>query len=119
MQERYTCRMFAINRRKTPGREAVVIRMISNAPLDDLTTRSNLNYLREESLVTIGVLAGVAGYIWLWFDIWPVTGSSLPLSAWIGGSALALGSILGYGLRQKNLHLAIHVLAWNLLLAAI
>ncbi len=93
--------------------------MISNAPLDDLTTRSNLNYLREESLVTIGVLAGVAGYIWLWFDIWPVTGSSLPLSAWIGGSALALGSILGYGLRQKNLHLAIHILAWNLLLAAI
>src|SRR5260221_14073027 len=93
--------------------------MISNAPLDDLTTRSNLNYLREESLVTIGVLAGVAGYIWLLFDIWPVTGNSLPLSVWIGGSALALGSVLGYGLKNRHLHLAIHILAWSLLLGAI
>src|SRR5260221_11996337 len=48
-----------------------------------------------------------------------VTVSSLNLSSWIWGYALALGSILGYGLRQKNLHLAIHILAWNLLLAAI
>ncbi len=84
---------------------------------DPQLTRSNLDYLREESLTLIAFLAGIMGYLWLGANIWPVTGSHAPLSSWVGSAALVLGTLLSYSVKRRYLNLAAHGLTWSLLLA--
>ena len=74
--------------------------------------RGDLAYLHEESLLTIAVIAGVVGYIWLWADIWPVTGNNAPPASWVGGILLTLGSLVSYYFRRKHLRLTSHFLVW-------
>lgn len=78
--------------------------------------RGNLAYLQEESVVIVAVLASVIGYVWLWINMWPITGERLPISSWLGGSVLFVGAVLGYGWRQRRPHLAAYILAFSLLL---
>jgi len=72
--------------------------------------RTNLTYLYEEALVTIAIIAGVVGYVWLWTDIWPVTGYFAPMSSWVGGALLVSGAFVAHRLRRSQLHLASHIL---------
>jgi hypothetical protein len=56
-------------------------RYVMEKPLEVQGFRSNLAYLQEEALTLLAMIAAVIGYIWLWIDIWPVTGNAAPLSA--------------------------------------
>jgi signal transduction histidine kinase/CheY-like chemotaxis protein len=80
------------------------------------TFRANLDLLQGESLRVIAWFGGVIGYIWLWLNIWPVTGNALPISSWMGAIALLTGVILGFRLVTSRTHLASYclVLAWLL-----
>lgn len=86
-------------------------------PHDQNTTRHNLAYLQEESLAIVVTLSGLLGYAWLWIDIWPITGSHLSASAWIGALALIAGALLGYSGRKRFPRLAAYLVSLNLLLA--
>lgn len=79
--------------------------------------RYNVAALREEALRTIAAIALVIGYVWLWLDIWPVTGSAVPLASWLGAAALLIASVGSYRLRLDHLHFATHLLIWGLLVA--
>lgn len=76
--------------------------------------RANLSYLQEESLFVIASMAGAFGYIWLWTDIWPVTGNAAPLSAWLGGILFSLAAFVGYVFRRHSLRYASYVTIWCL-----
>jgi hypothetical protein len=80
--------------------------------------RKNLAALRQESLSAIFALVSVIGYVWLWFDIWPVTGSKLPLTSWLGPMVLLVGGIMAFRLRKTHLHFATHLLTLSILTAA-
>src|SRR5258708_34564074 len=73
-------------------------------------SRGNLAYLQEESLAVIAVIAGAIGYIWLWVNIWPVTGSNAPLSSWIGSSVLIGGAPVNLPLATNHLHVSTQLL---------
>ena len=77
----------------------------------------NLAALRRDSVSAISALVVVIGYIWLWFDIWPVTGSGVLLASWIGPILLLLSGIIAYRFRKVYLHLATHLLVLCILTA--
>ncbi len=81
------------------------------------SNRSNFAYLQEEALTIIAVIGGIVGYIWVWVDIWPVTGSSLPATSWIGGCVLFCGILLSFQLRTIYLHFAAYLLIMVILVA--
>ncbi len=83
----------------------------------DHTTRHNLAYLQEESLAIVVIISGLVGYGWVWVDIWPITGSHLSISSWIGGFSLILGALFGYHWRKNHPKLAAYLVTLNLLLA--
>ncbi len=83
------------------------------------TIRGNLASLHQESLTVIATLAMIAGYVWLWIDIWPVTGTYAPASSWIGAGILSVGGLLSYQFRSWRTHLASYLLIVSLLLAVI
>lgn len=81
------------------------------------SNRRNFAYLQEEALTIVAVIGGIVGYVWIWTDIWPVTGYSLPLSSWIGGGVLLGGALFGYQVRRIYLHFASYLLVMAVLLA--
>src|SRR5258708_5824874 len=94
------------------------MKMMRSPLTNDKALRGNLAYLRQESLNVVGALTMIIGYVWLWFDIWPVTGAHAPLPSWIGGAALVIGVAIGYRLRLSPTHLATYTLSLSMLLAA-
>src|SRR5579859_5196985 len=89
------------------------------APPDTDVSRSNLIYLQEEALAVIAVIAGIFGYVWLWLDIWPITGAHAPLDSWIGGGVLAGGTLFSHYLRTNHLRLSTYLLISTLLIAIV
>src|SRR5690349_3138109 len=81
--------------------------------------RTNLEYIREDTLGLIEIIAAVVGYIWLWLNIWPVTGRNAPLTAWIGSVLLIASAYLSYRLKSTSLRLASYVLVCSLLISII
>lgn len=84
---------------------------------DSRILKNNLASLRQQSLAAIAVLMIVMGYIWLWFDIWPVTGDNAPLVSWLGAGLLLGIGIWSYRLRSTHLHFATHLAVMSLLIA--
>ncbi|NOZ29498.1 MAG: response regulator [Chloroflexi bacterium] len=77
----------------------------------------NLMQLRAESFRIIALLIGAIGYIWLTLLVWPVTGESAPLEAWLGSLLLILSWGLGHLLRDRALSVASVLFTGGLLLA--
>ncbi|MBA3868920.1 MAG: response regulator [Anaerolineae bacterium] len=79
--------------------------------------KNNLASLQQESLTAIAVLAILIGYVWLWFDIWPVTGAHAPLASWLGAALLIVCGISSYQYRIMYLHFVSHLLVLCILAA--
>jgi len=79
--------------------------------------KKNLASLQQESLSVIAVLAVLIGYVWLWFNIWPVTGSHAPIASWLGASTLIICGIVSYQFRIAYLHIVTHLLILCILAA--
>ncbi len=79
--------------------------------------RYNLAYLQEESLMVVIVLSAAVGYVWLWANIWPITGLHLAVYSWIGSGLLVLGALLGYHWRATHPKWAAYLVTLNLLAA--
>ena len=77
--------------------------------------KNNLASLQQESLTAIAVLAIIIGYVWLWFNIWPVTGTNAPLVSWLGSVILIICGISSYQLRINHLHFVTHLLVLSIL----
>ncbi len=76
--------------------------------------RTNLDQLRSESITPVALFAGAIGFVWLCWVIWPLTGRFAPTSAWIGANLLTLCIIMSYVLKDRRLHIAIHILVWGI-----
>ncbi len=68
-------------------------------------------------MTLIIAMTGIIGYVWMWFNIWPVTGGHTPLTGWLGSAVLCASAVLSYPLRARYLHFAYHLLIWSTLLA--
>ncbi len=80
----------------------------------DVTNFSdNLAQLQTDSLEVIAKFVGVVGYIWLALVIWPNTGESAPISAWVGIVLLISCSLVSYLVRFSHLQLASYLLVWG------
>src|SRR6185436_8588921 len=79
--------------------------------------KNNLASLQQESLTAIAVLAIIIGYVWLWFDIWPFTGTNAPLASWMGAGILIVCGISSYQFRMTYLHFVTHLLVLSILAA--
>jgi len=81
--------------------------------------RTNLEYIREDTLGVIELIAALAGYVWLWLNIWPVTGRNAPLTAWIGSVLLLVSAYVSARLKHRYLRLASYGLVCSLLISII
>src|SRR5689334_20116074 len=79
--------------------------------------KNNLASLQQESLTAIAVLAIIIGYVWLWFNIWPVTGTNAPFVSWLGSAILIVSGISSYQWRINYLHFVTHLLVLSILAA--
>jgi signal transduction histidine kinase/DNA-binding response OmpR family regulator len=80
--------------------------------------RSNQAHLQAESLSIMMWFMGIIGYIWLWLNIWPVTGGRLPVTSWIGSILIVTGVFLCAFLKKRHLQLATFALLVGLFGAA-
>ncbi|HEX2619884.1 MAG TPA: ATP-binding protein, partial [Phototrophicaceae bacterium] len=72
--------------------------------------RSNQAHLREETLSTIVGFTLLIGYVWLWLNIWTVTGSATPLTGWIGSILLVGSALSGTLIKKLNVRVAVYLL---------
>ena len=81
--------------------------------------RTNLEYIREDTLGLIEIIAAVVGYVWLWLNVWPVTGRNASLTAWIGSVLLLASAFVSYKIKHTSLRLASYLLVCSLLISII
>jgi len=88
------------------------------ANANPISFRHNLADLQMRSVRAIALFAGVIGYIWFLYLVWPVTGGAAPFSAWIGISLLVGCLIASICVLDEHLSLSVHLLVWGTLGAA-
>ncbi|MBC8172072.1 MAG: response regulator [Anaerolineae bacterium] len=81
--------------------------------------RSNQAHLRAETLSAIVGFTLLVGYVWLWLNIWTVTGSATPLTGWIGSALLVGCALSGTLLKKLNVRLAVYVMITGIFTATI
>ncbi len=70
----------------------------------------NQTYLQTETLSVITIFALVISYVWLWLNIWTVTGSQTPPSGWLGSGLLLACVLISIVLKKWHIRRAIYLL---------
>jgi signal transduction histidine kinase/CheY-like chemotaxis protein len=86
-------------------------------PQGAVDLRENLLSLQAESLRIIALLTGLVGYTWVILLVWPLTGATAPVGAWVGGILLVGSAIISYTLHERHLRVASGLLLGGVLLA--